>query len=148
MLTDSALSQLALQWEYISAFQPLFVQEVTPPFNVSPSKNPLVALWYRLILYTSGHSAPQLRFHISPQSTCEAAEQSSVKWQPPLQLPGLAAVVKPAQHFSSLALLLWLQHGFCRAIRPSWNTCPTKHSAVQPLLRTGKNALFTFWYLI
>lgn len=53
----------------------------------------------RLILYTPGHSAPQLRFHISPQSTCEAAEQSSVKWQSPRQLHGLAAVVKPAQQF-------------------------------------------------
>lgn len=52
------------------------------------------------LLYTSGLSAPQLRFHISPQSTCEAAEQSGVKWQSSLQPYLLAAIAKLAQHFS------------------------------------------------
>lgn len=37
---------------------------------------------------------------VSYQSTCEAAEQSSVKWQSSLQPYLLAATAKPAQRFS------------------------------------------------
>lgn len=87
----------------VAWFQCLFVLKVTPHLNVSLGKKKTCSqssdiIWS--LLYTSGLSATHLGFHISPRSTCEAAERSGVKWHSSLQLYLLAATAKLAQRFS------------------------------------------------
>jgi len=98
------------------------------------------------LLYTLGYSAPQLRFHISPQSTCAAAKQSCVKWHSSLQSCLLAAIVKLAQHFS-------FSSSSCDRKNnrgPNWPTWHLKNSIVQPLLKRGRPHYWPFvmWFSV
>lgn len=99
-------------------------------------KNLLAIQWYNLIL----------ALHIRPLSN-----PPQVSYQPSVYLWGCRAercemalfttallagcYSKTSSAFFSPALLLWLQREFCRTTRPSWHTCPTKYSIVQPLLK-------------